>query len=296
MQYTLTCGGATAIVDTKGAELISYKAADGVERVWCGNPTYWAMHAPVLFPVVGALKDGKIGIAGTKYEMNKHGFARTSEYQATEIGEASATFTLTPNDETRAQYPCEFALIITHAITADSFTTTYKVVNNGSEEMYFCIGGHSGFSCPMHESEKFSDYSLVFGTPVSQKHPSITNPLTLMEAGLTLPLDWDGVTLPLDYHQFDRDAFIFENIEARSLSLVNATTGEGVAYTFNGFEHLGIWTPPGKNAPFLCIEPWHGLPTAVTESGNIEDKPNVTRLAAGEDYTASYTASVIAAK
>ncbi len=296
MQYTLTCGGATAIVDTMGAELISYKAADGVERVWCGNPTYWALHAPVLFPVVGALKEGQIGIAGQKYSMNKHGFARTSDFEATEIGAASATFTLTPNDEIRAQYPSDFALIITHTITEDSLTTTYKVVNNGTEEMYFCLGGHSGFSCPMHESEQFADYSLVFDTPVAQKHPSITNALTLMEPGLTLPLDWDGVTLPLAYSLFDKDAFIFEDIDARSLSLLNTATGEGIAYTFHGFEHLGIWTPPAKNAPFICIEPWHGLPTATAESGNIEDKPNVTCLGAGESYTAGYSASVCFAK
>lgn len=296
MQYTLTCGSATAVVDTLGGELISYKTAEGTERVWCGDPAYWASHAPVLFPVVGALKNDSITIAGKTYAMNKHGFARKLEFEATEIGESTATFTLKPNEVTLAQYPSLFALIITHSITETTFTTTFKVVNEGAEEMYFCIGGHSGFSCPVNAGEQFSDYSLVFDTPVTQTEPLYTDEITMLHSDYRLPLEWDGTTLPLSYSHFDKDAFILDGLAARKVSLVHNTTGEGVDYEFYGFEHLGIWTPPGKNAPFVCIEPWHGLPTDIEESGNIEDKPCVTCLAAGESYTAGYTTTVKFAK
>ncbi len=296
MQYTLTCGGAKAVCDTLGGELISYKTADGVERVWCGDAAYWASHAPVLFPVVGSIKEEGISIGGKLYQMAKHGFARKMEFEATEIGETSATFTLKANEATLAQYPAQFALAITHTITETAFTTTYKVTNEGAEEMYFCIGGHSGFSCPINAGESFSDYSLVFDTPVTQTQPLYTDAATMLHSDYRLALDWDGTTLPLKYSDFDNDAYILDGLAARSLSLVHNTTGEGVAYEFHGFEHLGIWTPPGKNAPFLCIEPWHGLPTDVTESGKMEDKPCVTCLAAGESYTAGYTSTIKFAK
>lgn len=293
MQYTLTCGGATAVVDTFGGELISYKTKDGIERVWCGDPAYWASHAPVLFPVVGALKNDSITIAGKTYPMNKHGFARKMEFEATEIGESCATFTLRANEATLAQYPYQFALAITHTITETSLTTTYKVTNEGGEAMYFCLGGHSGFSCPLHEGESFSDYSLVFDIPVAQTQPMYTDEITLLHRDYRLPLVWDGTTLPLQYADFDHDAYILDDLSARSLSMVHNTTGEGIAYRFHGFSQLGIWTPPGKKAPFLCLEPWQGLPTEINESGNIEDKPYVTCLAAGESYTAGYSASVL---
>ncbi len=296
MQYTLTCGGATAVVDTLGGELISYKTADGVERVWCGDAAYWASHAPVLFPVVGSIKEEGISIGGKLYNMAKHGFARKSEFELAEIAETAATFTLKPNAEILAQYPSLFVLAITHSITETGFTTTYQVANEGSEDMYFCIGGHSGFSCPINEGEQFSDYSLVFDTPITELQPLYTDEKTMLHSDYRLALDWDGTTLPLCYSDFDHDAYILDNLAAHSLSLVHNTTGEGVHYTFHGFEHLGIWTPPGKNAPFLCIEPWHGLPTDVTESGKMEDKPNVTCLAAGETYTAGYTTTIQFAK
>ncbi len=296
MQYTLTCGGASAIVDSLGGEMISYKNASGKEYVWCGNPTYWASHAPVLFPICSALKDGKVNIGGKEFEMGKHGFCRMSEFEATDIGASSATFTLRANEATLAQYPSKFALAITHSITEAGFTTSYKVTNEGSEDMYFCLGGHPGFSCPLNEGESFEDYALVFDTPITEKHPYYTSPASLMNPSLRLALDWDGTTLPLRYDDFDIDAYLFLNPEAKSLTLAHSKTGEGAKFDFFGFANLAVWSPPHKKAPFVCLEPWQGLPAYEDETGNIEDKPNVVCLASGAQYDAGYTITPIAAQ
>ncbi len=288
MQYTLKHAGAVAIADTMGGELISYKTKEGKEQVWCGDANYWTGHAPVLFPIVGALIDDTVKICGNNYSMAKHGFARKSEFEASSISENAITFILKANDATLTQFPFEFVLEVTHTLNDDGFTTTYNVKNNSAQNMPFCIGGHAGFACPINEGENFEDYQLVFDKPITKTKPLYTTPKSYMNPENRLALEWDGTTLPLNHKDFDIDVYILDDIPSQNVRLENKTTGEGVTFEFCGFSQLGIWTPPGKNAPFICLEPWQGLPAYENESGNFEDKPHVVHLANGENYKAGY--------
>ncbi len=296
MQYTLKHAGAVAIADTLGGELISYITKDGKEQVWCGDANYWTGHAPVLFPIVGALLDDKINISGKSYSLAKHGFARKSEFDVSNVSENAITFTLKAHDATLAQFPFEFVLDITHTLNDDGFTTTYNVKNNSAEDMPFCIGGHAGFACPINEGEKFEDYQLVFDKAITEKKPLYTDSKSIMHTENRLNLEWDGTTLPLNHKDFDIDVYIFDDIPSHSVRLAHKSTGEGVTFDFCGFSQLGIWSPPGKNAPFVCLEPWQGLPAYENETGNFEDKPHIVRLAKGEDYKAGYKVTCHSAK
>lgn len=291
MVISLRRGGAGLAVDETGAELVSY-VRDGVEFVWSGDPAVWSGHAPVLFPIVGALRDDTVRIGGTICHMKRHGFARRSRFTRLPAGENSLAFELVPTDDTRRQYPFEFRLRITHTLTEDGFATAYEVRNEDSRPMPFALGGHQSIRCPLREGESFGDYEVVFGE--AEEHPA----MLLDQTGLVDPhsrvpvLAPDGRTLPLRYETFDRDALIFPHIRSRRVTLRAREGGASVTMRFDGFCDFGIWTPVGKQAPFICLEPWQGMAAVAGETGRFEDKPDIVTLAPGEIYRAGYRVDV----
>ena len=152
----------TAAIDTLGAELVSFMGDDGFEHIWQGDKTYWGGHAPVLFPIVGALRDNRTCINGEWYEMKRHGVARHEEFTVTEQGEDYVTLQLTANEETKKQYPFDFVLTVSYYLTGSSITTKFTVKNADTKPMPFCIGGHPGFNIPIQSDEVFEDYDIVF--------------------------------------------------------------------------------------------------------------------------------------
>ena len=162
MEIVLKHSGLTARVDTMGGELVSLRDAGGTEYIWGGDPAYWSGRNPILFPIVGALKDGAVRIGGKSYQMDRHGFARRMEFAAVEQGADYAELELRDTAETLARYPFPFSLRVRHQLTQDGFFTRFRVANTGTESMPFCIGAHTAFRCPLAEGEKFEDYRLVF--------------------------------------------------------------------------------------------------------------------------------------
>ena len=152
----------SAAIDTLGAELVSFMGDDGFEHIWQGDKTYWGGHAPVLFPIVGALRDNRTCINGEWYEMKRHGVARHEEFTVTEQGEDYVTLQLTANEETKKQYPFDFVLTVSYYLTGSSITTKFTVKNADTKPMPFCIGGHPGFNIPIQSDEVFEDYDIVF--------------------------------------------------------------------------------------------------------------------------------------
>ena len=151
----------TAAIDTLGAELVSFMGDDGFEHIWQGDKTYWGGHAPVLFPIVGALRDNRTCINGEWYEMKRHGVARHEEFTVTEQGEDYVTLQLTANEETKKQYPFDFVLTVSYYLTGSSITTKFTVKNADTKPMPFCIGGHPGFNIPIQSDEVFEDYGKL---------------------------------------------------------------------------------------------------------------------------------------
>lgn len=289
----LTCGDATAEIQLRGGQIASFKTASGRQVIWQADPAVWAQHAPVLFPICGSVKDGQISIGGKMYPMTKHGFTRDPVFQVAKLGDDFVELVLTPTEESRPMYPFDFVLHVTYTLQENGFTTTFLVENRSDRVMPFCVGGHPGFVCPMEEGARFEDYQLVF-PQVEDGLNALAPGGYLIDGAEYLPQLRNSNTLPLSYQLFDeRDALIFTQLKSRSVDLVHKDSGKGIHFAFPKMEVLAVWTKPGAHAPYLCLEPWHGMPGQVTESGNFEDKPFATLLQPGRCYKTWFTATVM---
>ena len=289
MKYTLKRGAYVGIADTMGGELISCSDG-GRELVWRGDAEHWSGHAPVLFPFVSALKNGKVAypVAGGHVECafaGKHGFARKSEFAVAEQTEDSITFTLDEKATTPDVYPYKFRLSVRHTLTGEGFATQYTVENTDSQEIVFCIGGHPGLN--LGEGKTVGDFRLVFEK--DEDCPFYyTDANSLMDDSYVYKKRLTGKVFEPECSDFDGDALLAVGLKSKSVRLENKADGSGYEFDFPGFGALVIWTPPKKNSPFVCLEPWNGLPAYVNETGNFEDKPFAITLAPGEKHTVGY--------
>ena len=281
MTFELKKGELRATAQTKGGELVSLRDGEGQEYIWPGDPAFWAGRNPILFPIVGTLKDGKVELAGQVCEMGRHGFAREMEFTPVEQGEDFITLELRETPDTLVRYPFPFALRVTHRLLDDGFSTTFAVQNPGSSSMPFCIGGHTAIRCPLREGERFEDYELLFDVS-EQADSHLLSPQGIILQGRMEPMLREGARLPLDYSVFQRlDTIIFSMLRSGNGSLLHKETGHGVRLDFHEFPMVAFWTKPG--APFLCMEPWQGCAALDNETGRFEDKPFCTTLAPGKE-------------
>lgn len=287
MRYVLDRGNWRAVVDTLGAELVSCREKD-LEYVWTGDPAYWTGRQPILFPIVCSLRNDRTSFGGVPYAMKRHGFARKMEFSPVSVAEDRISLVLTDSGETLKQYPYPFVLTVTHELTDSGYRTTYEVMNRNSSVISFAIGGHPGFSCPLRIGEDFSDYRVIFAEPEDPKAYLLDADGLLSEDFMKEVLTEGGTVLPLSHRLFEESALIFQHVKSRRLSLVNGKTGAGIDFSFGNFCDLGIWTPPGKNAPFICLEPWQGLPSYRNDAWIFEEKADVVFLPGGQTYTAFY--------
>lgn len=282
----------SAEIETLGAELVSFKGDDGFEHIWQGDKTYWGGHAPVLFPIVGALRDGRTRINGEWYEMNRHGVARRQEFTVVEQREDAVSLRIEATEETKRQYPFDFAFTVSYILTGSSITTQFKVENTGDEPMPFCVGGHPGFNLPVEADEVFEDYDIVFEKPETQECPEIDLESCLIDYDkIHFTLD-DADVIPLEHSLFYRDALVFSNLESTCVSLRSRKSGRGVMMEFSDFPMLGIWSA-ANDGPYVALEPWTGCATAVSESDEFTEKRGMRTLEPGAAEELAYTVFVL---
>lgn len=285
MRFTLSNASLTADVQTRGGELVSLRNRTGTEYMWQGDPAFWSGQNPILFPIVGNLKDGRVDIGGKSFEMARHGFARSSEFTMAEQGMDFAVLELRESPDTLARYPFPFLLRVRHELLENGFSTSFTVENCGETPLPFCIGAHTAINCPLADGEKFEDYELCF----DQNEDADTLLLTsegLLHAGRKEPMLSEG-KVTLDYGTFQRlDTIIFQGLRSKTAALRHKTTGQGVSLDFHEFPMVAFWTKPG--GPFLCMEPWQGCAALDNESGRFQDKLHVVTLASGEKKELSY--------
>lgn len=288
----LKYGSTTAVIQRKGAQMISFKGSDGREVMWQADLTIWGDCSPVLFPVCGKAKDDHVIIDGKSYPMTKHGFTHDPEFEVAKIGEDFVELVLSPTAESRPQYPFEFVLHVVYTLRENGFRTDYIVENKSDRVMPFCVGGHPGFIVPMEEGAAYTDYRLVFPQPEEGKNALVPGG-GLIDGFEYIPLE-NGTTIPLSHDLFDeRDALVFTEFKSRSVKLVHKDSGHGIHFRYPKMEVLAIWSMPKKNGDYVCLEPWHGMPGQVTESGKFEDKPFVTLLQPGMSYQCGYDTELI---
>jgi galactose mutarotase-like enzyme len=266
-----------------GAELCSLKTAQNKEYIWEGNPSVWGKHSPVLFPIVGTLKNNTFTHGGTNYSLSRHGFARDMEFILVEKTENTATFSIQSNSETLKEYPFEFELQIKYTLIDTILELAYTVINKDSNTIPFSIGAHPAFALPGN----FDDYSLAF----EQVEPF---EYTLLENGLvstqtkTIPIKTNSI--PLSYQLFERDALIFKKLKSKSLTIVEKENPI-LKVHFEDFPNLGVWTKVG--APFICIEPWFGYSDTTESNGNLFEKEGIIILKKDGTFQAKFSIEIL---
>lgn len=292
MLYRIENENFIAAVDSLGAQLISLKRRDGRELIWTGDAKYWTGRAPVLFPIVGALRDGKACINGKTYEMGQHGFARHSEFGEVEQSPGKISLTLRDNPSTWRQYPFSFALTVTYTLSKNGYKTSFTVQNTGDGVLPFSVGGHPGFNIPVDENAAFEDYSIVFEKPETQHCPAIVMGKGLIDPSVCGFVLENEVEIPLKHNLFYNDALVFEDLNSRFVRIVNKATGHGIAMEFGGFPLLGIWSAQ-NDGPYVCLEPWTGCATRTDEGDEFIAKHRMTMLPPGEIFTREFRVSIL---
>lgn len=285
MEVSLKNDSCSAKIISKGAELKSL-TVNKRELMWRADPAFWGKTSPLLFPMIGTLKDGKTLINGTEYKITKHGFARDLELVPESVSSASAQFALEQNDYTKAMFPFDFKFSVRYTLKADGITVTYRVKNNSSEVMPFCIGAHPAFSC----DGDFSDYRLEFQKPEDAAVPNYNLETGLHEENNRRVLLENSNVLPLNHEMFYSDVCYFDKIRSRSVMLLNKDNS-GVRVDFPDFTSLGVWQ--AKDAPFLCIEPWCGSADFDDCSGVFAEKRGIVLLNPNEEKAFTYAISAI---
>ena len=276
----------TVQLKSAGGELVSIvKNETGVEYLWNGDEKYWKRNAPILFPFVGSLKDGSYTYQGQKYPMGQHGFARDMAFIKKEQTEDSIWFSLRSNEETLKKYPFQFHLELGYILTGSTIRVCWRVTNEDDKTMYFSIGGHPAFMCPLDGKGEQTDYYLLFDTPRNIYYGRLNENGLLAERNIELATG--GGVMPIDAHLFDQDALIIEDEQTKTISLAGP---DRKAYLTVRFDTplVGLWSPAGKNAPFVCIEPWCGRCDADNFNGTLADRQYSNVLEPDEVFEREY--------
>ena len=278
----LVNGTLTASINPLGAELTSLKF-DGREYMWEGDPKIWGKHSPVLFPIVGSLRNNSYLYEGKVFAMNRHGFARDNIFNLINHEGNSATFLLTANNDTKIMYPFDFEFEMRYTMADNAIIIDYAVRNKNGKAMPFALGAHPAFALP----NKFSSYSLKFEKEEELASSRLEN--NLVSAQTSSHEAQNGI-LPLKYELFENDALVFKSLQSRAVDLLEGEKAL-LRVSYEKFPHLGIWTK--EKAPFICIEPWQGHADTTDCSGNITEKEGMLSLAPGEEYSAGITISIL---
>lgn len=263
-----------ARIDSLGAELTSLRDAAGRELMTDADPAFWSGRAPLLFPIVGRLRDGRYRLDGREFAMPQHGFARRQAFALVEAAADRAVFRLTDNDATREAFPFAFALDAAFTLEAATLSIDVTVTNRGREAMPASFGFHPAFAWPLPYGAPRAAHRMRF----ERDEPA---PLRALAEGLVAgarPSPLDGRLLALDDALFAGDALVWDRLASGALDY-GPEAGPRLAFEFPGAPMLGIWTKPG--ARFVCVEPWWGHADPVGFDGEIWDKPGMMRFAPG---------------
>lgn len=274
-----------------GAEMKSLiRKSDGQEFLWEADPKFWGRTAPVLFPLVGKVKDDHYIENGKEYEMHQHGFARDMEFEVVSETDKSIVYVLRADDETKKVYPYEFELYITYTIVENKVKVEWKVINPSDDEtIYFSIGGHPAFACPLNKQEKQSDYSFEIE---SKENNIVCNKFSDgYVTGEKYQVELKENKLPVSDNLFDNDALVVEDTQAENVSLIDAQGNKYLTVSFAA-PVFGLWSPPKKNAPFVCIEPWYGRCDSINYKGEWKKREWGNRLEGGKTFKGGYDIEV----
>jgi len=279
----------TLKVSSMGAELQSIKDNNGKEYLWQADAKYWNRHSPLLFPVVCGLWEGKYRYAGKEYSMERHGFARDTEFTLISKSENKVTFALHESEETLRQYPFPFNIAVTYRLDSNKIHVIWHVENTGNTEMHFQIGGHPAFNVP-----DINEGDALIGTMRFDNTNKIER-IYGNEGGCINPerfeLKTDNGLYEFTEESFKDDAVIIDKSQVHKIELLNKKMQPVVTLSFKA-PAVGLWSPFGKNAPFVCIEPWYGIHDWAHYDGEFQDKYLMNHLLPGASFMSEYTIEI----
>lgn len=284
MVHALSSEKLSLFVSTKGAELVSIKNNSGEEYLWQGHPDVWPRRAPILFPIVGKLKDNLYFFDDKEYRLGQHGFARDKEFRLIKQNENELVFELTEDEESLKIYPFQFKLQISYSVKASVIITSYRVFNPSSKECYFSIGAHPGFQLKRNEDYylKFEETNFILTTLSAGLICNTTNKFKIQETGLAI-----------NRELFLKDALVFENNQIQQASLFSLQRGLVVKLNCEGWPFFGIWskTTESVNPQFVCLEPWYGVADHELHNGQLKNKKGTVCLRSGGTFNAAFSLS-----
>ncbi len=275
---TLKNQNMTVEISEMGAELQSI-LKNGKQYLWIGEPDIWEMHAPLIFPICGGLKDGKFIYNDKEYTMPKHGYAMNTLFEVEKVSATSLTLLHTSNEETLKRYPFTYEFRVIYDLLEDGIKITYDIKNKSEGDMYFSIGSHESYFTP----EGIEDYDVIFPEKETLNSCALYGNFV---TDVTVPIMKNSNVLPLYEKYFFTSALIFKELKSRSATLRNRKTGRFVHIEFPNKPYFNIWHKP--NSPYICLEPWAGIPDSPDVSGKIEEKEGINRIPEGGAYNISH--------
>ncbi len=276
-------------INPEGAELVSiFNNENQTEYMWKADPKFWGKSSPVLFPIVGALKDNIYRFDGQVYTLPRHGFARDKEFVVEKMEENSVTFLLTYNENTLKIYPFKFEFRLIYVLQDNTLTVTYFVKNIGENKMYFSVGGHPAFAIPLAENTAYEKYYLAFNKTETFKRWGLTQEGLIETQPFDFLIDTDKINLSKEL--FYDDAIVFKNLESTSVILKSDKTNHQLKFDFEGFPYLGIWA--AKDADFVCIEPWCGIADSANHNQELSEKEGIVCLDLEEVFERTWRVTV----
>jgi galactose mutarotase-like enzyme len=287
--FTIENTNLIVVISSKGAELQSiFNKQEQLEYMWSGEAAFWSKKSPVLFPIVGTLKEDTFYYSNDAYELTRHGFAREMEFKVTGQTGDSIGFTLENTEETQIKYPFDFKFDIKYALAENRLVVTYHISNKGIGPMHFSVGGHPAFKVPLVAGTSYNDYYLEFNKLENAGRWPIS-PDGLIEAKPTELLKATNV-LPLTKELFANDALVFKGLSSNGVTLKTDKDKHGLSLDFTGFPYLGIWA--AKNADFVCIEPWCGIADSVNTDQQLVNKEGIQSLQPGKSFERSWSVTM----
>jgi galactose mutarotase-like enzyme len=275
----------TAVIENKGAELQQLTHNDtGINYMWSGDAAYWGKFSPVLFPIVGGLKNDTYYYKDKLYQLPRHGFARDRQFTPQQISATEVVFTLQQDTQTLAVYPFAFTLKIRYQLNNNWLACTYEVYNPGDDILLFSIGAHPAFAVPLKNDLQYSDYYLEFNKAEPLQRWKLQNGLIATHAE-TVPTN--NGRLALQPSLFYEDAIVLKNLQSNCITLTSGKHAPGFNFYFNGFDFFGIWA--AKDAPFVCLEPWCGIADSVNHNQQLMDKEGINLLEPGENFVRTWS-------
>jgi galactose mutarotase-like enzyme len=286
MEYSIENESLLVKIKSKGAELFSIiNKHTRMEYMWGADPKFWAKSSPVLFPIVGAMKENKYIYEGKTYSLSRHGFARDEEFKLENQQKDVITLQLSGSPASKAKYPFDFELRITYHLDENSINTKYEVKNSGSKEMYFSLGAHPAFKVPLVKELTYEDYYLEFDNRENAGRWPITKEGLIQSS--PEPLLNNSSKINLTRGLFAHDALVFKQLRSQSVSLKSDKDEHGLDFFFPDFPYLGIWAQPG--ADFVCIEPWCGIADSVNHNQELTTKEGIEKLSNNQLWSRTWS-------